>query len=267
MPACAVAPSPLLKSSGALSPVPSPSAILHGDLLQGPGGADPSGHPQAKGDAMKTVAILGAGFAGLELATRLSEDLPEEVDVTLIDSSDAFVFGYSKLDVMFGRDELDQVRIPYSKLHKPAVRFVRETVESIDPERRRVTTNASTYEPDILVVALDADLDPAATPGLVDEGSEYYSVAGAERVGRRLPVFEGGNVIIGVLGPFFKCPAAPLRPLSCCITTSNNVVGWRPPRSRSSAPCPLPSPSHPKPRPASCERSKNVTSDGGPSRR
>ena len=164
---------------------------------------------RGKGDAMKTVVILGAGFAGLELATRLSEDLPEEVDVTLIDSSDAFVFGYSKLDVMFGRDELDKVRIPYSKLHKPAVRFVQETVESIDPERRRVTTNASTYEPDILVVALGADLDPAATPGLVDEGSEYYSVAGAERVGRRLPSFEAGNVIIGVLGPFFKCPAAP----------------------------------------------------------
>jgi len=158
---------------------------------------------------MKTVVILGAGFAGLELATRLSEDLPEEVDVTLIDCIDAFVFGYSKLDVMFGRDELNKVRIPYSKLHKPAVRFAQETVESIDPERRRVTTNASTYEPDILVVALGADLDPAATPGLVDEGSEYYSVAGAERVGRRLPAFEGGNVIIGVLGPFFKCPAAP----------------------------------------------------------
>jgi sulfide:quinone oxidoreductase len=158
---------------------------------------------------MKTVVILGAGFAGLELATRLSEELPEEVDVTIIDSSDAFVFGFSKLDLMFGREELSTVRIPYAKLNRPAVRFVRETVESINPERRRVITNASTYEPDILVVALGADLDPAATPGLVEEGSEYYSVAGAERVSRRLPDFEGGNVIIGVLGPFFKCPAAP----------------------------------------------------------
>jgi sulfide:quinone oxidoreductase len=58
---------------------------------------------------MKTVVILGAGFAGLELATRLSEELPEEVDVTIIDSSDAFVFGFSKLDVMFGREELSTV--------------------------------------------------------------------------------------------------------------------------------------------------------------
>ena len=158
---------------------------------------------------MTSVLILGAGFAGLELATVLSNEVPDEVDVTIVDSSDAFVFGFSKLDLMFGRADLAGVRIPYTNLDKPAVRFVRETVTSIDPERRRVTTTAATYEPDILVVALGADLDPAATPGLVEEGSEYYTVEGAERVSRLLPAFEGGDVIIGVLGNFFKCPAAP----------------------------------------------------------
>jgi sulfide:quinone oxidoreductase len=158
---------------------------------------------------MQTVLILGAGFAGLELATKLSEEVPEEVDITIVDSSDTFVFGFSKLDIMFGRASLKDVRLPYARLNKPSVRFVQETVTSIDPERRHVTTNASEYEPDILVVALGADLDPAATPGLVQEGSEYYSVAGAEKVSRLLPSFPGGEVIIGVLGPFFKCPAAP----------------------------------------------------------
>ncbi len=158
---------------------------------------------------MKTVLILGAGFAGLELATMLSNEVPDEVDVTIVDSSDAFVFGFSKLDVMFGRDHLDGVRIPYAQLDKPSVRFVQETVLTIDPEDRRVTTDATTYEPDILVVALGADLDPAATPGMVEEGSEFYTVEGAERVSHLLSTFEGGDVIVGVLGNFFKCPAAP----------------------------------------------------------
>ena len=158
---------------------------------------------------MRSVLILGAGFAGLELATRLSEEVPGEVDVTIIDNGDAFVFGFSKLDLMFGRATISEVRLPYEKLDKPSVRFAQETVLSIDPARRRVTTSVSDYEPDILVVALGADLDPAATPGLVQEGSEYYSVGGAERVGERLTSFPGGNVIVGVLGPFFKCPAAP----------------------------------------------------------
>jgi sulfide:quinone oxidoreductase len=158
---------------------------------------------------MKDVLILGAGFAGLELATRLAEDLPGEVDVTLIDGNDAFVFGFSKLDLMFGRADLEAVRIPYARLDKPSVRFARETVLSIDPETRRVVTDGATYEPDILVVALGADLDPAATPGVVEEGTEYYSVEGANRVRSVLPTFGGGDVIVGVLGTFFKCPAAP----------------------------------------------------------
>ena len=158
---------------------------------------------------MKTVLILGAGFAGLELATLLSDEVPDEVDITIVDSSDAFVFGFSKLDLMFGRKDLGSVRVPYSHLDKPSVRFARETILTIDPESRRVTTDAATYDPDILVVALGADLDPAATPGMVEEGSEFYTVEGAARVREMLPSFAGGDVIIGVLGNFFKCPAAP----------------------------------------------------------
>ena len=47
------------------------------------------------------ILVLGAGFGGLELATELSEALGDAAEVTLIDKGDAFVFGYSKLDVMF----------------------------------------------------------------------------------------------------------------------------------------------------------------------
>ena len=49
------------------------------------------------------VLILGGGFGGLELTTRLSEEFGEEIEVVLIDQNDSFVFGFSKLDVMFGR--------------------------------------------------------------------------------------------------------------------------------------------------------------------
>ncbi len=49
------------------------------------------------------VVILGEGFGGLELASWLSESHEDEVRVTLIAQSDSFVFGYSQLDVMFGR--------------------------------------------------------------------------------------------------------------------------------------------------------------------
>ena len=100
---------------------------------------------------MLRVVILGAGFGGLELATTLSEAVGDDVDVILIDQNDAFVFGYSKLDVMFGRTTPDAVRLPYRDIAKRGVRFLQETITTIDPEARRVTTNAGVHEADVLI--------------------------------------------------------------------------------------------------------------------
>jgi len=155
------------------------------------------------------VVVLGAGFGGLELATTLSEALGDDVAVTLIDRNDAFVFGYAKLDVMFGRAPPEEVRLPYRAVAKPGVRFLRETITAIDPETRRVTTDAGVHEADALVVALGADYDLDATPGLAEGGNEFYSVAGATRLRDVLPSFSGGRAIVGVCGAPFKCPPAP----------------------------------------------------------
>ncbi len=154
------------------------------------------------------VVVLGAGFGGLELATVLSEAFGDDAGVTLIDSAEAFVFGYSKLDVMFGRATLEEVRLPYAEVVKPGVRFLRETVTAIDPEARRVTTDAGVHEADVLVVALGADYDFDATPGLA-QANEFYSVAGAEQLREVLPTFTRGRAIVGVCGAPFKCPPAP----------------------------------------------------------
>jgi sulfide:quinone oxidoreductase len=80
------------------------------------------------------VVILGAGFGGLELSTLLSEALGEQLDLTLIDKNDAFIFGFSKLDVMFGRKTPDAIHLPYRNIVKPGVRFRQEAITGIDPE-------------------------------------------------------------------------------------------------------------------------------------
>jgi len=155
------------------------------------------------------VVVLGAGFGGLELTSRLAEALGDDVEVTLIDKSDVFVFGFAKLDVMYGKKPIDEVRYAYGDIAKPGVRFRQETIVSIDPVERRTVTDAGTYEADVLVVALGADLDTAATPGLDEGGNEFYSVEGAERLRDVLPSFSSGHAIVGVAGPSFKCPPAP----------------------------------------------------------
>ncbi len=155
------------------------------------------------------VLVLGAGFGGLELTAGLSERFGSDIEITLIDRNEHFVFGFNKLDVMFSKHTAAEVSHPYSRLRKPGVRFVRTTIRSIDPAAKRVETDAGAFETDFLVVALGADLDPAATPGLPEAGYEYYTNNGAFAVREVLNRFDGGRVVIGVTSTPFKCPPAP----------------------------------------------------------
>lgn len=155
------------------------------------------------------VLVLGAGFGGLELTASLSERFGTNIAITLIDAREHFVFGFSKLDVMFGKETAAAVSHPYSRINKPGVRFVRTKVRSIDPETRRVETDAGVFDADYLVIALGADLDPSATPGLLEGGHEYYTNSGAFAVRDVLARFSGGRVVIGVTSAPFKCPPAP----------------------------------------------------------
>ena len=155
------------------------------------------------------VVVLGAGFGGMELTSMLSETIGDNLDLTLIDQNDSFYFGFSKLDVMFGRKSSDTVKIPYSSIGKPGVQFRKETIISIDPVTKLVATKNRVYEADVLVVALGANYDIQATPGLAECGNEYYSFEGAEKLRDIIPAFTRGHAIVGVCGAPFKCPPAP----------------------------------------------------------
>ena len=196
--------------------------VLHNGVRRGHGDAAPvvaGARARGTGRVTARVLILGAGFGGLELGTRLSEALGDTVDVTLIDRNDAFVFGFSKLDVMFGGATLDQVRLPYRTLREAGRALLRQTITSIDPERRRVTTDAGVFDADYLVVALGAALDIAATPGLAERGNEFYSVAGAARLREVLPDFTRGHAIVGACSAPYKCPRRRARRRSCSTIT------------------------------------------------
>src|SRR5205823_1739399 len=117
-------------------------------------------------------------------------------------------FGFSKLDVMFGLKAPGAVRMPYSGFVKPGVRMLKRTITAIDPERRRVTTDDGVFDADYLVVALGAEYDFDATPGLSGT-NEFYSVPGAERLRDILPTFSKGHALVGVCGAPYKCPPAP----------------------------------------------------------
>ena len=175
----------------------------------------------------------------------MSESLGDKAQVTIIDKSDAFIFGFSKLDVMFGRDD--------PRRGAPPVREIRQaggaassgrSITAIDPAARRVTTDAGVHECDYLVVALGADYDMAATPGL-ENANEFYSVAGANALRAILPTFVKGHALVGVCGAPYKCPPAPSE---CALMlhdllTSKGVRG----QCEITLVLPLPSPVPPSP--------------------
>jgi sulfide:quinone oxidoreductase len=143
------------------------------------------------------------------LTARLSAAFGDGIRITLIDKNDAFVFGFSKFEIMFGRQSRADVSSPYSTIAKPGVTFRRELITSIDPVARRVVTNGGAYDADVLVVALGADYDVDSTPGFAEGGHEFYSVDGAAAMREVLPAVTGGRVVVGVISEPFKCPPAP----------------------------------------------------------
>ena len=209
--------------------------------------------------------VLGAGFGGLELATILSEALGDDADVTLIDESDAFVFGYSKLDVMFGRATPDAVRLPYADFVKPGVRFLRETITAIDPEARRVTTDARRprgRRPRRRARRrLRLRRDARARRGRERVLLGRAAPSGCASV---LPGFTGGRAIVGVCGAPFKCPPAPSEAALLLHDYLSSAASATTARSRSSCRSGRRSLRRRTPRPRCSRRSPSAASSSSP---
>jgi sulfide:quinone oxidoreductase len=95
------------------------------------------------------------------------------------------------------------------------------------------------------VIALGADYDVAATPGVTLGANEFYTLDGATHLAGVLPDFTAGHAVIGVCGAPYKCPPAP----SECALMLHDYLTARGVRSdcRISIVNPLPSPVPPSP--------------------
>src|SRR5439155_22437755 len=112
------------------------------------------------------VVVLGAGFGGLELTTRLSKEFGDTADIVVIDREDGFIFGFSKLDVMFGRATEEAVFHRYADITKPGVKVVKAEITAIDPVAKHVDSTEGAFAADILVIALCAAAHLDASSGL-----------------------------------------------------------------------------------------------------
>ena len=156
------------------------------------------------------VLVLGAGFGGLELTTRLSDELGDAVEVVLIDQAEAFVFGFSKLDVMFGRT-VARRRAPPLPRPGEAGRAVRADHDPLDRSRpsggSRPTPAPSTP------TCWSSPSEPTSTrrprPGWSKAATSSTRCPARSPLRDVLAAFDGGRVVVGVTSTPFKCPPAP----------------------------------------------------------
>ena len=159
---------------------------------------------------MERIVILGAGFAGLTLASEL-DDLARSgsADVTLIDRSDRFSMGFTMQWVLAGRRAPEEGARLYTSLRTRHVRFVHDEVVGIDVGACVVRTKSRRLPYDRLVIALGAELAPDLVPGLADGAYDLYELSSVLQFKDAIERLESGVVAIVVPSVPFKCPPAP----------------------------------------------------------
>jgi sulfide:quinone oxidoreductase len=156
-----------------------------------------------------TTLILGGGFGGISAANALRRLLPPEHEVAVVDQTSHFYVGAGKTWVALGERTYEQISRPRAELLVPGVRFVQTRVAALELAERRVVTEQGALRFDQLVIALGADLNPAAVSGLAAAAHTFYTVEGAERLRPVLEQFSGGDLVILIPKAPFKCPPAP----------------------------------------------------------
>ena len=157
----------------------------------------------------KTIIILGGGTAGQVAAHNFGKALGGLHRVLLIEKEARHVFGPSLLWRMVGLRTEEAITRPTATLSAKGVEIVQAEIQGIDPEGKRITTNAGEFVFDFLLVGLGAELAPDLLPGFSEGCLNLYNLDGANRIYDALKSFSGGRVAVLVSSSPFKCPAAP----------------------------------------------------------
>ncbi len=159
---------------------------------------------------MHKIVILGAGFAGLTLATELDFLAKEgKAEITLVEKNSSFSMGFSMQWAMIGRRKPEEGYRPYSSLRTRHVKFVQEEIVSIDTKDRHVRTKSLMLPYDDLVIALGAELKPELIPGLAENSYNLCDTDSVMRLRYALEKINHGTIVILISSVPFKCPPAP----------------------------------------------------------
>jgi sulfide:quinone oxidoreductase len=158
--------------------------------------------------ASRTV-IVGAGFGGIAAARTLRTLLPEPHRIQVVDWRPEVSLGAGHTWVLTGRRRPEQVSRRLSTITRHGLEFRCAEVVGVDPGKRVLEVAGDRVPADALVLAPGARLTLEPLPGAAGVAHQFYELDAALRLGGALDSFAGGRVLMTVIAPPYKCPAAP----------------------------------------------------------
>jgi sulfide:quinone oxidoreductase len=166
---------------------------------------------------MRNLVILGAGTGGTMAANKLRHRLdPAAWRITVVDQDDEHLYQPGLLLLAFGGYDAEDLVRPRHSYLSDGVELVLAEVDRVDTERNQVLlADGGVLGYDFLVIASGTSPRPDQTPGMLgDEWHrsifDFYSLAGAEALRRRLATWDGGRLVVHIVEMPIKCPVAPL---------------------------------------------------------
>jgi NADH dehydrogenase len=147
------------------------------------------------------VAVLGAGYAGLTLARRLEDSLPEDAELVVVEADGTHLLQH-ELHRLLRRPELeDDIVVELDAILDRAT--VREaTVEGVDREARTVALSDGTLDYDVAAICLGAATDFQDVPGVAEHALPLKRVehARAIRAAAGEAFADGGRAVVAGAG-------------------------------------------------------------------
>src|SRR5258706_5447533 len=159
--------------------------------------------------APSTTIIVGAGFGGIAAARRLRTLLPEPHRILVVDRRPEVCVGPGHAWVVPGRRRPEQISRRLSSLPRHGLEFRCAEVVAVDPVKRVIEIAGDRVHADALVLAPGAHLTLEPLPGAAGVAHQFYELDAALRLRDALDGFAGGRVLIAIIAPPYKCPAAP----------------------------------------------------------
>lgn len=137
------------------------------------------------------IVIIGANFAGLSTAI----NLPRRYRATIIDSRSDFEFLPNIHELVSGLKKTDSLRLDRNRLIKrTGHRFIKDSVTSIDPVKKRIYTSTRKNMPyDICVVATGGINNTRGISGSAKFAMPFKTAEDCHSIGQRLKELNRSN--------------------------------------------------------------------------